>query len=84
MTSFGYASMCLLVVLGLQGCAVRPGSSVFEVMRAPTAERNTTVQPPRGYGPPTGGEVARGLVNPQDRAATAAYLEELSDQQSDD
>jgi|GEM_PF-1488970 len=62
----------------LSACAVGPGMPLIEALDPRSPDKTGTVQPPKGYGQPTGTEVARGLINTQDRAATAEYLKTLA------
>jgi len=47
-------------------------------MKADKSQLNGNVPTPQGYGPPVNPGESRGLINPEDRKETAAYLESLA------
>jgi len=60
------------------GCAVGPGTPLVDALKTEPGAHSANVPPPKGYGPPIGTGVSAGLINPQKRAATEAYLESLA------
>lgn len=67
-----------LVLACIPACAVGPGTPLFEAVRPNEAVKSGTVQPPKGYGPPTSTVEAQGLINKKQRKDTAAYLKSLA------
>ena len=66
---------CLLLVAG---CAVGPGTPLIDAMKTNPGQGSGNVPPPKGYGPPIGTVNSSGLINPQERQATEAYLKSLA------
>jgi hypothetical protein len=60
------------------GCAVGPGTPLIDALRTNPGQGSTNVPPPSGYGTPDGVGQSSGLINPDDREATEAYLESLA------
>ncbi|GAA0781871.1 hypothetical protein E1180_21495 [Roseibium denhamense] len=68
----------LLLMASAAGCAVGPGTPLVDAMKADRTPGYTNVQPPKGYGVPAYQLESHGLINPKERAETAAYLERIS------
>lgn len=66
------------LLLFATGCAVGPGTPLIDALKTNPGQGSTNVPPPKGYGPPVGVGQSSGLINPNDREATEAYLESLA------
>lgn len=72
--------ICFVSVLTLTACSVGPGTPLIVALKADKSQLNGNVPKPRGYGPPINAGVSSGLINPEDRKETEAYLEALAAQ----
>lgn len=68
----------LSVLMTLSACAVGPGTPLIDAMQPDEQAKSGTVQPPEGYGPPSGTAEAQGLINTRQRKETEAYLKSLA------
>ncbi|MBO6891367.1 MAG: hypothetical protein JJ866_05430 [Roseibium sp.] len=76
-----FASACSILVLLLPtGCAVGPGTPLVDALKGPPAHQKGNVPAPEGYGQPLYAGQSSGLINPQDREATEAYLDSLANE----
>ncbi|WFE87830.1 hypothetical protein K1718_16875 [Roseibium porphyridii] len=66
------------LLLALASCAVGPGTPLVDALKTDPGPRNTNVPAPKGYGPIVNTGEPRGLINPEDRKQTEAYLESLA------
>ena len=71
---------CVVSVLMLSACSVGPGTPLIVALKADKSRLNGNVPQPKGYGPPVNAGVSSGLINPEDRKKTEAYLESLAAQ----
>ena len=69
---------CLFLLLGLTACAVGPGTPLIDAMKTQPGRGNGNVPPPKGYGAIVNPGESSGLINPEERKETQAYLETLA------
>jgi hypothetical protein len=76
-----FATICSICFLPfLSACTVGPGTPLVDALKSPPGQLNTNVPAPKGYGGPAYPGVSSGLINPEDRKVTEAYLESLANQ----
>ncbi len=78
MGRIGAILFSLVCLLAVSACSVGPGTPLIVAMKADKSQLNGNVPTPQGYGPPVNPGESRGLINPEDRKETAAYLESLA------
>jgi hypothetical protein len=76
-----FATICGICFLPLlSACAVGPGTPLVDALKSRPGNVNSNVPAPEGYGGAAYPGVSSGLINPDDRKATEAYLESLANQ----
>lgn len=71
---------CLFLLLALSACAVGPGTPLIDAMKTGPGKGNGNVPRPEGYGAIVNPGESAGLINPEERKETQAYLETLASQ----
>ncbi len=69
---------CLCLLLAGPSCAVGPGTPLLDAVRTRPGQADTSVRPPEGYGSRLSAGESAGLINPEEREATEAYLKSLA------